>query len=91
MTRTMPIIEARKQLTTLPEQFAQDPEPTAVAVTRRGQPVLAIMPWELYEALVETLEILGDADFVGALRTSAHEAAAGKLIPWEDLKAELRV
>ncbi|HYY15122.1 MAG TPA: hypothetical protein VE965_00490 [Gammaproteobacteria bacterium] len=50
----MPIIEARKKLTSFPEVFAQEPELGAVAVTRRGKPVLAVMLRELYEALIET-------------------------------------
>lgn len=89
MARTMPIIEARNKLTALPEQFELDPEPEAVAVTRRGRPVLAIMPWELYEAIVETLEILGDQELMDALRQSLAAVAAGETIPWEDVKAEL--
>jgi PHD/YefM family antitoxin component YafN of YafNO toxin-antitoxin module len=79
---TMPIIEAREKLSTLPEAFAEDPEMGAAAITRRGQPVLAVMPWELYEALVETLDVLGDEDLMQALRQSLREAE-GQLIPWE--------
>jgi antitoxin YefM len=89
MPRTMSIVEARNKLTSLPEDFEQDPEMGAVAVTRRGKPVLAVMPWELYEALVETLEILGDAELMTALRQSIKEAEAGKGIPWEDAKRTL--
>lgn len=89
MTRTMPIIEARSKLTALPEQFEQEPEPGAVTVTRRGKPVLAILPWDLYESLIETLEILGDEQLVAALRQSVREAAEGKLTSWEDAKADL--
>lgn len=90
MTRTMPIVEARKKLTALPEEFAREPEIGAVAVTRRGKPVLAVMPWDLYEAIVETLEILGDEDLMAALRQSIKEAMAGETIPWEDVQAEMR-
>jgi len=38
-----------------------------------SRPVLAVMPWELYESLVETLEILGDPDM------SRHSATASKI------------
>lgn len=91
MTRTMSIIEARKKLTTLPEQFEKDPKTRVVAVTRRGKPVLAIIPWELYEAIVETLEIMGDEELMAALRQSIREAEEGKGIPWEAVKAEMRL
>jgi antitoxin YefM len=89
MKRTMPIIEARQKLTTLPETFAEDPDLDAVAITRRGQPVLAVMPWELYEALVETLDILGEEDLMRELRHSLREAEEGQLIPWDTIKEEL--
>lgn len=89
MKRSMPIIEARQKLTTLPETFAEDPDLDTVAITRRGQPVLAVMPWELYEALVETLDILSDEDLMRELRQSLREAEEGQLIPWDIIKEEL--
>jgi PHD/YefM family antitoxin component YafN of YafNO toxin-antitoxin module len=89
MPRTMSMVEARNKLTSLPEDFAQNPDVDAVAVTRRGKPVLAVMPWELYEAIVETLDVLGDAERMAALRQSIEEAQAGKGIPWKDAKRTL--
>ena len=83
MTRSMSMIEARSTLTHLPEELG------AVAVTRRGKPVLAVLPWELYEAIMETLEIMEDADLMAALRRSIQEATCGQAIPWETAKAEL--
>jgi PHD/YefM family antitoxin component YafN of YafNO toxin-antitoxin module len=85
----MGMIEARRHLTTLPEEFEREPELGTVAVTRRGKPVLAVMPWELYEAIIETLEIMGDEEQMNALRLGIKELEDGKLIPWEDVKAEL--
>ena len=87
MIRDIPITTARHELTSLPERLERDPG--AVAITRRGKPVLAVMPWELYEALIETLEILGDPELMDALRQSIKEVEAGKGIPWEDAKREL--
>jgi prevent-host-death family protein len=52
MIRDIPITTARHEITSLPERLEKDPG--AVAITRRGKPVLAVMPWELYEALMET-------------------------------------
>ena len=79
--------EARKQLTTLPEQLAE--QRRALAVTRHGKPVLAVMTWELYEAINETLEIMGDPELMAALGESIKEADDGKLIPLADVMAEL--
>jgi antitoxin YefM len=85
--RQLPITRARHELTLLPERLAADPG--AIAITRRGEPVLALLPWELYESLVETLEVLADQDLMEALRQSLNEADSGELIPWETVESEL--
>ena len=87
MLKDIPITEARHELTSLPERLAA--APGAVAVTRRGKPVLAIMSWELYESIVETLEILGDEDLIATLRQGIKELEEGKGIPWEEAKRAL--
>jgi antitoxin YefM len=87
MIKDIPITTARHEITSLPERLEK--EPGAVAITRRGKPVLAVMPWELYESLIETLEILGDPELMNALRQSIKEVEAGKGIPWEDAKRDL--
>lgn len=85
--KDIPITEVRDGLTSLPEQLTQTHE--TVTVTRRGKPVLAIMPWEEYEALVETLDVLSDPELMTALRKSIKEVKQGKLIPWEQAKRKL--
>lgn len=87
MIKDIPITEARHELTSLPERLAA--KPGAVAVTRRGKPVLAIMPWDLYESIVETLEIMGDKDLMAAIRQGIKEIEEGKTIPWEQVKKDL--
>ncbi len=87
MEREIPITNARHELTSLPERLAE--EPGAVAVTRRGKPVLAILPWDFYESIQETLEVLADEELMVALRQSLRELSEGETIPWETVKAEL--
>jgi len=87
--REIPIAKARDELTSLPEQLAKKLD--TVAVTRRGKPVLAVMPWELYESVIETLEIMGDRELIVSLRQSIQEVAEGKTIPWEQVKKELNL
>lgn len=81
--------KARESLTSLPEMLAD--EQRVVAVTRRGKPVLAIMDWEFYESLLETLEIMNDPDLMKSLRKSIRQLQEGKTIPWETVKAELNL
>jgi len=85
--KAIPITEVRDELTSLPEQLSQTHE--AVTVTRRGKPVLAILPWEEYEALVETLEVLGDPKLMASLRQGIKELQQGKVIAWEQAKRKL--
>jgi antitoxin YefM len=87
--REMPIAKARDELTTLPERLTE--KPGTLAVTRRGKPVLAVMPWELYESIIETLEIMGDQELMASLRVAIQEVAEGKTIPWEQVKRELNL
>ena len=89
MTRSLRITEARAKLMELPEELAREPEPGAVTVTRRGEPVLAILPWEFYEALVETLEVLGDEGLMTALRQGIEDLREGRVHDWEDVKRDL--
>ena len=53
------------------------------------EPVTTVMPWDLFESIVETLEIMGDMDMMDALRRGIEDAQAGNLVPLEKVKAEL--
>lgn len=89
VTKTLSITQVRSQLLGLADALNRPSATGSVAVTKRGRPVLALLPWELYESLVETLEILGDEDLMKALRRSLKEARAGKTIPFAKVKREL--
>ena len=82
------ITEARQALLDLPERLARAPE-KAVSITRRGRPVLAVMPWELYESIVETLEVLGDAATTAALRSSLNDIRKGRVVTHETARKRL--
>ena len=58
-------------------------------MTRRGKPVMALMAWDLFETIQETLEILSDEELMGALRRSIRQADEGKTIPFEEVMAGL--
>lgn len=88
MVSTLSMREAREQFTRLPEQFDEAPDLT-VQVTRHGRPVMAVLPWGVYEAISETLAIMGDPDLMAALRESASEIARGESHDWDAVKAEL--
>lgn len=83
------ISEARKRLLSLPDRLRE--RPAAVAVTRREKPVLAIMPWELYESIMETLEIMGDEELMAALRQSIADVEAGRTFTMDEVGRELDI
>ena len=74
-------------LSQLPERLSA--ENRAAALTRHGKPVLAVMPWDLYETIMETMEIMGDSDMMDALRESIEDVRKGNLVPLDQVKAEL--
>ncbi|HET6756890.1 MAG TPA: type II toxin-antitoxin system prevent-host-death family antitoxin [Burkholderiales bacterium] len=86
MRKELSITEARNQLTLLPELLT---EPTdEVVITRRGQPVLAVLPWEQYDAIRETLEIMADESLLAALKESIQQARKSRL-SWDKVKIAL--
>ncbi len=87
-TENIPIVKARAMLSQLPERLSADNR--AAALTRHGKPVLAVMPWDLFESITETMEIMGDPEMMAALRQGVQDALEGNLVPLEQVKAELR-
>ena len=60
-----------------------------MTITRRGRPVLAVMPRAFYESLVETLEVLSDPEMVVALREGIEDVKRGRLISNAEAKKRL--
>jgi len=73
--QSIPITEARNKFMKLPDQAAKD---QIIAVTRRNREVMAVMSWEMYEGLLETLEVLFDRDLMDNLKKGIEDVKAGK-------------
>jgi antitoxin YefM len=58
-------------------------------VTRRGKPVLAVMPWELYDSITESLEILSDEKLMKSLRKSLQEFRKGRTFSTAEVRRRL--
>ncbi len=99
--QNLSISEAQREITRLPDQFAQ--EPVIITVTRYGKPVMTILPFEMYkkmqktiqqlqetiEVLQETMEIMEDKDLMIAFHKGVQDIEAGRVRPWEEVKKEL--
>ena len=88
VVETLSVSEARRDLLRLPERLEKEAV-SALAVTRHGEPVLAIMPWALFESITETLEILGDEKLMAALRKSIEAIKAGRTYTSEQARQKL--
>lgn len=82
------ITQARRALLDLPAQLAKAPD-KAISVTRRGRPVLAVMPWDLYESIIETLEVLSDPAATAALRASVEDVRRNRVVSHEGARKRL--
>ena len=66
----------REKLTKPSELFENE---KTVQVTKRNKPVYAILSWEFYESLIETLEVLSDKQIMKAIRKFEKEKSNGSL------------
>ncbi|MBI2894072.1 MAG: type II toxin-antitoxin system Phd/YefM family antitoxin [Deltaproteobacteria bacterium] len=82
------LTEARTRLLRLADEIEKDPD-TIVRVTKRGRRVLALVSARRLDALLETIEVLGDERTLRRLRRARADVAAGKAIPWEEAKSRL--
>lgn len=77
--RFVPISQAKNRLLDLAREVEQSDD--VVAITRNGVPAAILLSPAKFAGLLETLEILGDARTMRALRGSMREAVAGKWVP----------
>src|SRR5256712_2379876 len=87
VAKILPFTEARTHLTELLDEIERVHE--HVVITRNGRPSAVVMSQAEYESLIETLEILGDAQLMADLAASDEDVAAGRVIPWGKVKREL--
>jgi antitoxin YefM len=80
------ITEARNRFTKLPDETADN---RIFAVTRRNKEVMAVMSWDLYEGLLETIEILADKDLMENLKRGLDDIQSGRTYNLEESRKRL--
>ena len=74
-----PLTEARNRLSEIVEDVTSTG--SEFVISRHGRPAAVVIGYEEYEALLETLNVLSDADTMSALAEAAADLAAGDLTP----------
>ena len=83
------ITEARKEFLNFPERFEKDKELKSIVITKRGEPVLDIVPHGYMEEIIETLEIMSDPHQMNALKQSIQDVKKGKLYSTREVEEKL--
>ena len=83
MIKQMSISETRKKITSLETDMSYE---DTISVTNHGKEVLAILRWDTYESIAETLDILSDPEGYNDLKIGISQAQQGKLIDFEEFK-----
>jgi prevent-host-death family protein len=87
VTRELNITEAREKLLGLADTL--NSENSTAVIRKRGKPVLALLPYELYESLEETLAIMGDSELMAQLRQSVKEIEEGRYLTQEEVEKSI--
>jgi antitoxin YefM len=82
----LPVTKVKRELLEILKAMEEDY--ATITVTRNGRPVGIMMTPDRYEALLETIEILGDNKVLQALRASQKDFKTGRIYThdevWED-------
>ena len=80
---TLPLSEAKTHLARLLSQVEELGE--QVVITRSGRPAGVLLSVEEYEGLLETLEILADANLLKKVRSGLEDLEAGRTVGHEEV------
>ena len=89
LTNAMALKAARNRFARLSRRVSDSQ--TVIPITRQGRPVMALMSWEMFETLVDTIEILSDQELVSKLNESEKAILEGRTVPFNEVLAELDV
>ena len=88
MVKQMSISETRKRITSLEDELSFE---DTITVTNHGKEVFALLRWDTYESIAETLEIISDERSYEDLKIGISQFRNNDLIDFEDFKNSLDV
>ena len=70
-------------------ELIREAEKEVVQITQHNKPTVAVMSWELYESLMETLEILSEPETLRSIQRGEQDYREGRVADWESVKKRL--
>lgn len=89
MIKTLPISQARQELTSLVNKAQKRLDEYVITVN--GVPAAVLMSHDEYESWKETTEILADPKLMKGIKEGEEDVKAGRVVDWADLKKELKI
>lgn len=86
MISEMTITETRKRITSLEDTMDYD---DTISITNHGKEVFALLRWDTYECIRETLEILADEQLSKDLAVGLQQIKENKMVDFDTFKAGL--
>jgi len=88
MVKQMSITETRKRITSLENDLSYE---DTISVTNHGKEVFALLRWDTYESIAETLEILSDEEMYSELKIGIKQAMNNELVDFDEYKNVINV
>jgi antitoxin YefM len=89
MAKEISLTDLRKELFTVVKELADDPTVSEVVATRNGKPAAVLLNYDLYEGLLETVELMSDPELAESVRSGLADIRAGRVKSLEAVKTEL--
>ena len=88
MVRQLSISETRKRITSLEDDLSFN---DTISVTNHGKEVFALLRWDTYESIAETLDIISEEALYDDLKIGIKQFENNSLIDFEDFKKSINV
>ena len=88
MVKQLSISETRKRITSLEDDLSFN---DTISITNHGKEIFALLRWDTYESIAETLDIISDEVLYNELKIGIKQFENNNLIDFEDFKKSLHV
>ena len=88
MVKQMSISETRKKITSLESEMSFE---DTISVTNHGKEVFALLRWDTYESIAETLEIISDENLMNDLKIGIEQIKNNELIDFDEFSKNINV